>query len=117
MFSKTNISKFGLMLFFLFIGTMSFSQSKPKAKTIKGQVVEASCGQCKFGMKDRKGCDLAVRVDGKAYFVEGVKIDQLGDAHAKDGFCNAIRKAKVTGKLVNNKFVAKSFTLLPESSN
>jgi hypothetical protein len=33
-----------------------------------------------------KACDLAVRIDGKAYFVDGTSIDSHGDAHAADGF-------------------------------
>ena len=78
------------------------------------QVVEASCGQCKFGMKSKKGCDLAVRINGVPYFVEGAAIDKYGDAHADDGFCNAIRHARVSGKVVNNRFVATSFVLLPQ---
>ncbi len=76
------------------------------------QLVEVSCGQCQFGLKG-KGCDLAVRIDGKAYFVEGTKIDDHGDAHAHDGFCNAIREAEVTGYLKNDTFVVTSFRLLP----
>jgi len=78
----------------------------------KTQIVEASCGQCQFGMK-AKGCDLAVRIDGKSYFVDGTAIDQHGDAHAEDGFCSAIRKAEVTGAVVDNRFKATSFKLLP----
>jgi hypothetical protein len=31
-------------------------------------------------------CDLAVRIDGKTYFVDGTSIDSHGDAHAEDGF-------------------------------
>jgi hypothetical protein len=31
-------------------------------------------------------CDLAVRIDGKPYFVDGTSIDSHGDAHAEDGF-------------------------------
>ncbi|MCA8831099.1 DUF6370 family protein [Hymenobacter pini] len=77
------------------------------------QIVEASCGQCRLGLPG-KGCDLAVRIDGKAYFVDGTNIDSHGDAHAKDGFCQAIRKAEVQGTVVNNRFVATSFRLLPE---
>jgi len=73
-------------------------------------MVEASCGECKFGMKG-KNCDLAVRIKGKAYFVDGVHIDSLGDAHAEDGFCKAIRKAAVQGKIVNNRFKATYFNL------
>src|SRR5688572_7826321 len=77
-------------------------------------VVDASCGQCKLGLKG-KSCDLAVRINGKAYFVDGTKIDSHGDAHADDGFCNAIRKAEVQGEVVNNRFKATYFKLLPES--
>jgi hypothetical protein len=73
-------------------------------------LVEASCGECQFGLKG-KSCDLAVRINGKAYFVEGTKIDDHGDAHAKDGFCNAIRQAKVVGTIINDRFVASYFKL------
>ena len=67
------------------------------------QVVDAACGQCKFGLAG-KSCDLAVRINGKAYFVDGSSIDDHGDAHAKDGFCEAIRQARVQGELVNDRF-------------
>ncbi len=77
------------------------------------QNVEAACGQCRFNLKGT-GCNLAVRIKGKAYFVDGTKIDDHGDAHADDGFCNKIRKASVSGKVVNDRFVATSFKLLPE---
>ncbi|MFP5471969.1 MAG: DUF6370 family protein, partial [Bacteroidia bacterium] len=69
---------------------------------------EASCGQCQFGMEG-EGCTLAVRINGKPYFVEGTSIDEHGDAHAHDGFCNAIKHAHVTGEVKNNRFVATSF--------
>ncbi|MDF3078451.1 MAG: hypothetical protein K0S09_2340 [Sphingobacteriaceae bacterium] len=85
---------------------------KPQAKETK-QVVEASCGECQFGLKG-KSCDLAVRIGGKAYFVDGAKIDDFGDAHEKDGFCKSIRKAEVTGSIVKGRFKATSFNLLPE---
>jgi hypothetical protein len=65
-------------------------------------------------MKDKKGCDLAVRIDGKTYWVEGSGIDDHGDAHGGMGFCNAVRKAEVSGKVKGKKFVATSFKLLPE---
>jgi hypothetical protein len=79
---------------------------------IADQKVEAACGQCKLGLKG-SGCDLAVRIDGKAYFVDGTKIDEHGDAHADDGFCKAIRSAKVSGKVENGRFIVTSFKLLP----
>ncbi len=77
------------------------------------QIVEASCGQCQFGMTSQKGCDLAIKIDGKAYFVDGTKIDDHGDAHnKKDGFCEVIRKAKITGKIIDNRFVATTFKMV-----
>ena len=82
--------------------------------TQKIQIVKASCGQCQFYMTG-KGCDLAVRISGKAYFVDGTSIDDHGDAHAKDGFCQAIRKAKVQGEIVNNRFKATYFKLIPQT--
>lgn len=74
-------------------------------------VVETACGECQFKLTG-KGCDLAVRIDGKAYFVDGTDIDSHGDAHAKDGFCNAVRKAEVQGEIVNNRYKVTYFKLL-----
>ena len=102
---------------FLFILTLSLGFAQDKKETPKTQIVEASCGQCQFGMKSKSGCDLAVRIDGKSYFVEGTKLDDHGDAHAEDGFCSAIRKAEVSGEIVNEKYVATSFKLLPHEKN
>lgn len=79
--------------------------------TKKIQVVEASCGECQFKLEG-KGCHLAVRIDGKSYFVDGTSIDEHGDAHAADGFCEAIKKAEVQGAIVNNRFKATYFKLV-----
>jgi hypothetical protein len=100
-----------LLAAFLFIGIAVNAQDKKKFD--KPTIVEASCGECQFGMKG-ESCDLAIRIDGKSYFVDGTKIDQHGDAHAKDGFCNAIRKAAVTGEIKGNRFKATSFTLIDD---
>jgi hypothetical protein len=74
-------------------------------------MVDAACGQCQFKMAG-KGCTLAVRINGKSYFVDKAHIDAFGDAHGDEGFCNAISKAKVQGEIVNNKFVATYFELI-----
>jgi len=95
---------------FFFIAVLANAQEK--IEYAKSQIVEAACGQCQFGMKGR-GCELAIRIDGKSYFVDGTSIDAHGDAHAKDGFCATIRKAKVVGKVTNNSFKVRSFELLP----
>ena len=100
-----------LYLAILFSATLASAQDKKEEP--KPQIVEASCGQCQFGMEGH-GCELAVRIDGKPYFVDGTSIDSHGDAHANDGFCTAIRKAEVVGKVVDNKFKVTSFKLLPK---
>lgn len=103
-----------LVLFSLFsLTTLIVSAQAQTDTTQKAQIVEASCGQCKFGLK-AKGCNLAVRINGKAYFVDGTAIDDHGDAHADDGFCNAIRKAEVKGDVVSGRFKATYFKLLPK---
>jgi hypothetical protein len=80
------------------------------------QVVEASCGECQFGLPG-KSCDLAVRINGKSYFVDGTNIDDHGDAHAKEGFCEAVRKAEVQGEIVNNRFKAAYFKLIDDDKS
>lgn len=86
-------------------------ESKPDPKK-KLLLVEASCGECNFKMTG-KGCNLAVRMDGKSYYVDNTKIDEHGDAHADDGFCAVIRKAEVQGEVVDNRFKATYFKLKP----
>ena len=99
----------------LFISTANGQKSDPKVSTPdpnkKVQVVETACGECQFKLAG-KGCNLAVRIDSAAYFVDGTDIDSHGDAHAKDGFCNAVRKAEVQGQLVNDRFKVTYFKLL-----
>ncbi|MEO7306707.1 MAG: DUF6370 family protein [Ferruginibacter sp.] len=77
------------------------------------QTAEVSCGKCKLGLPG-KTCEMAIRFDGKAYYVDGAGIDNFGDAHAHDGMCNAIRKADVQGQLVNNRFKVSYINVLPE---
>lgn len=52
------------LLFSVIAFQVFFSQQK------ESKIVEVACGQCQFKMKQKKGCDLAVRIDGKSYFVE-----------------------------------------------
>ena len=73
----------------------SIGKLDPLKKTI---IVETACGECQLGLNG-KSCDLAVLINGKAYFVVGAHIDSFGDAHAKDGFCEAVRISEVQGKL------------------
>ena len=76
------------------------------------QTAEISCGQCQFKL-EADGCDLAVKIDNKAYFVEGFGIDDFGDAHDENtGFCNVIRKGNISGKIKEGKFIASSIKLI-----
>ena len=104
-----------LTIIVILCGSIVFSQvgisKKDTSKPV--QIVETACGQCQFKLPG-KSCDLAVRINGKAYFVEGTSIDEHGDAHANDGFCNAIRKAEVQGEIKNEKYVVSYFRLVPE---
>lgn len=100
-----------------FVSSVSFAQQDAKTtivadSTKKIEIAEVSCGECKFKMEG-SGCDLAVRIDGKSYFVDGTKIDQHGDAHAKDGFCETIRKAEVQGEVIGGRYKVSYFKLLP----
>jgi hypothetical protein len=101
-----------------FMGGVLLAQGKDSAtlldKSKEVLIAEAACGQCQFGLSG-KSCDLAIRIGGKAYFVDGTDIDSHGDAHADDGFCNAIRKAKVQGEIRDNRFKATYFHLLPDA--
>jgi hypothetical protein len=119
LFNKTNSKNMKTMIGFcicLLLACSIRAQSKTntplkKDTTKKVQVVETACGQCQLGLPG-KGCSLAVRINGKAYFVDGTDIDSHGDAHASDGFCNAIRKAEVQGKVMNNRYRVTWFQLL-----
>ena len=107
-----------ILLFSCLVFSAANAQSKTSVpdKTKKVQTVEASCGECQFKLPG-KGCHLAVRIDGKAYFVDGTSIDEHGDAHADDGFCEAIRKAEVQGTVVDNRFKATYFKLVAVSKD
>lgn len=97
-----------ILLVLLFIPIVSFGQEifrnnlkfNPKINLIKA---EAACGICMFNMEGKE-CELAVRINDSKYYVVGTGIDDHGDAHSEKGFCHAIRKATVQGKVIDNKF-------------
>ncbi len=104
------------LIVFLFLGFTSFGQDNKESKISvpdpakKIESVKAACGQCMFGMTGND-CTLAVKIKGKNYFVEGTDIDDHGDAHAKDGFCNKVRKADIQGEIVGDKYRVTYFKL------
>jgi len=89
------------------------SRRVAKGESLKAAVVETSCGQCQFDLPG-DSCDLAVRVGDTAWFVTGTSIDEHGDAHATDGFCNSIRQARVSGHVEEGRFFVTKFELLPD---
>src|SRR5262252_5423751 len=70
------------------------------------QVVDAGCAMCMFGMESLGDCQTAIRVDGKVYLARGTCVPDAED-HGT-GLCHAILKARVTGRLVGDKFLASS---------
>ena len=67
---------------------------------------EVGCGGCIFEMADAEGCKAAVKVDGKAYWIDGVKIS----AH-NIGLCSGSAEADMAGEVQDGIFVATSFAL------
>lgn len=102
--------------FLLILSFLSFhlyaQNSTQNILTLKQTKVDASCGTCQFKLEGNT-CLLAIKYKGKAYFVDGTGIDDHGDAHGKNGFCNAVRKAVVSGSIENGRFKSTSFVLKP----
>ncbi|CAM4114480.1 DUF6370 domain-containing protein [Aquirufa beregesia] len=102
--------------FFIGIGLAFVPNTKPKFLQLDKKqtvyTVEASCGSCNFEMPGDV-CQLAIKLDNKKYYVEGPNINDYGGSHSEKGFCKVVRKAQVQGKIVDNKFVASYFKLLP----
>ena len=101
---------FSVMMLTAFSQTETGNAALPDPNK-KIQIVDVACGECKLGLPG-KSCDLAVRINGKSYFVDGTKIDDHGNAHAKEGFCNAVSKAAVQGEIVGDRFVVTYFKLI-----
>ena len=74
-------------------------------------IVDASCASCQFNKSDDE-CFLAVEINAEMYYVDGTTINDHGDTHGRDGFCNVIRKAHVEGGVDGNKFLLEKFSLL-----
>ena len=88
--------------------------SIPEDGKIEGLVI-TSCGQCKFGYKEKRGCSLTIKIGESIYPVEGTGIHDHGDAHGSEGFCSAVRVAWAAGEIKKDVSHAKSFTLVGDS--
>ncbi len=92
------------------IGDNNFVTTIAEDGAVSGSVL-ASCGMCNFSMKSQKECNLAIQIGEKSYLVQGTKMSELGDSHAKDGMCNVVRIANVVGSVKDGVFFADSFDL------
>lgn len=88
----------------------SLIMSKSKDGNINGLII-TSCGKCNFGTKE-KGCSLSAKIGDKIYPIQGVGINEHGDAHSTEGFCNAVRVAWATGTIQKNIFNVEYFDLV-----
>ena len=83
--------------------TKGLVETVPANKFIKGNVM-VSCGMCNF-MTNDNDCSMAIKVGKGVYNVSGVSIDEHGDSHATDGYCNVIKKVYVEGRVSGNRFI------------
>ena len=105
---------YSLFITFLLIIDISISaqQFSPDTHGMRvNLIVDASCAKCQFDKNDDE-CLLAVEINSEIYYVDGTTIDDHGDAHGSDGFCNTVRKAHVEGVIDGNKFLLEKFSLL-----
>jgi len=106
-----------LLLAFMFLSFSVYAQTEPEPQeTEEKQKVEAACGMCKFDMEGT-ACELAVRIDGEAYYVDGSKMSDHGEMHGHGGMCTTIREAEVIGEVVDGRFKVTHFELLPLAEN
>jgi Family of unknown function (DUF6370) len=76
------------------------------AKTIANQTVEAACGACIYKMPGVDGCPLAVKIDGKAYLVQGAK-------WPNHDYCDRNCQAVVSGRIEGDTFIATKLEAKP----
>lgn len=96
----------------LFVISILVSCAVSKQSKEIDRIVEVSCGICQFDMTGDK-CELAARIDDKTYYIEGSSFEDHGDEHANDGFCKAVREAKITGQIKHGILMVTSIELLP----
>ena len=70
-------------------------ESVPESMKVDGNVL-ISCGMCNFFTED-KICAVSVKIGKDVFKVHGVNIDDHGNSHAVDGYCNVIIRAYVNG--------------------
>ena len=102
-------------MLFLLLPVLAFGQHIEILPNSELELInaEATCGICMFDMEG-KSCELAIRFKGDSYYAKGAGIDDFGDAHAEEGFSNAMRRAEIQGAVVDKTFVLTHFKLKEE---
>ena len=88
----------------------AFINQKSKSGKIDGFVI-ASCNKCNLGNFNNEKCGMAIAIDKNIYEVKGYSHDHR-KAHYKDGICNTLRIAHVSGNIKGDNFIAESFILM-----
>lgn len=83
----------------------------------KAEILKASCGMCQLNQRDQRGCIINVVHKGEVLPLVGGPKLTMEEMHAPGGFCVTIRKAKVIGKVKDDRFIASSWELLPIDEN
>ena len=108
------MSRFLLSITVASISLATFSCSEkhaaaPVPATVAGaREFEAGCAACVYHMEGAQGCQLAVLVDGKHYYVSGV--DMPGH---ESGLCDGPQRTLLVGKVEGDRFVATSLAMKP----
>jgi len=98
---------------FLNIGLVAMLGCGDSKQKLDKQIVETSCGMCQFGQIDQKGCHINIRLGQKVLPVVGAPKLTMEEMHAPGSYCVAIRKARVSGTIDQDRFLASSWDLLP----
>lgn len=81
-----------------------FAQTK-----IENKVVQTGCGMCMFKVNSAKSCGVYAKIDNQFYEVIGLDKKVVGTGHEADGYCEVVKKARVSGEIKRGKFYATSF--------
>jgi hypothetical protein len=82
------------------------------SRNVDLKAAQVACGTCKFDMNG-SGCDAAIKVDGKAYWLDGMEVQGHHDMHKPGGICLTVRTADVKGTITGDRLTATQLALQP----
>lgn len=81
--------------------TFKRTAAKAAIQRVSDKSAQVACAGCVFHMEGAEGCQLAVKLDGKTYFVDGAEV-------AGHDWCDKALDAVVNGAIENGRFAASS---------